>query len=77
MTATLAATPDYAGMRAVTQDEWAEHLADFPVYQTESCFGAYSIMYSKLSQNHGSHKPGYVIAEVHYLPTDERVYFIR
>lgn len=69
--------PDYANMRQVTSDEWAAHVSDFRTYQTESQYGAYSIMYSRLSPNGGYAKPGYVVAEVHYAPNDEKAYFIR
>ena len=68
---------DNSGMRVVTQDAWAEHVSEFMTYQTESVFGQYSIMYSKLSPRGGYAKPDYVIGEVHYSPDGNKAYFIR
>ena len=68
---------DNSGMRAVTQDEWAEHVSEFMTYQTEGVLGQNSIMYSKLSPRGGYAKPDYVIGEVHYAPDGSKAYFIR
>lgn len=68
---------DYQGMQAVTEDEWANHVSKFMTYQTESVFGPYSILYSKLSPRGGYATPGCVIGEVHYAPDGSKGYFIR
>ena len=68
---------DNKNMREVSRDEWATFLADFRTYQTESIFGAVSIMYSRLSPHGGYAKPGYVIGEVHYAFGIAKAYFVR
>jgi len=66
------------GMTEATSDQWVEHLAGFRTYQTEEIFrGGYSVMYSKLSPAGGYTTPGYVVAEVHYLPNGQKHYFVR
>lgn len=68
----------HEGMTQTNADQWAEHLSGFRTYQTEEVFrGGYSVMYSKLSPAGGYTKPGYVVAEVHYLPDGQRFYFVR
>ena len=65
--------PDSSNMREVNPDEWADHVSNFRVYQTESQYANYSIMHSSLSPNGGYAKPGYVIGEVHYSITGEKI----
>lgn len=63
------------GLIACTGEQWADYLASCGVrhYQTESAFnGGYSVMFSRNSANRHD-----VLAEAHYLPNNDRLYFIK
>lgn len=68
----------HENMTPASADQWAEHLTNYRTYQTEETFRTgYSVMLSKLSPHADYVRPGYVVAEVHYLPNGEKLYFVR
>lgn len=69
--------PSKKTMREVTSEQWADFLADIRTYQTEETWRTdYSIMFSKLSEPQKGAPFRFVVAEVHYKPNGEKVYFI-